>query len=108
MYVPPPVRREIARWDFTPHIFTRAEMRTLLACVDRLPATQRSPRRYLVMPELFRVLYGCGLRISEALKLVVTDVDLGQGVLLLREAKFRKDRLVPLSPALTERLRVRE
>ena len=105
VYVPPPVRMEIARLDFTPHIFTRAEICTLLACVDRLPATPRSPQRHLVMRELFRVLYGCGLRISEALKLVVTDVNLGQGVLLLREAKFRKDRLVPVSPGLTERLR---
>jgi len=105
VYIPPPARMEIARLDFTPHIFTRAEVRTLLACVDRLPAGPRSPRRHLVMPELFRVLYGCGLRISEAVKLTVTDVDLGQGVLLLREAKFRKDRLVPVSPGLTERLR---
>ncbi len=104
-YVPPPVRIEIARFDFTPHIFTREEIHALLACADRLPATPRSPRRHLVMPELLRVLYGCGLRISEALKLVVTDVDLGQGVLLLREAKFRKDRLVPVSAGLTERLR---
>ncbi len=104
-YVPPPVRMEIARFDFTPYIFTRAEIRALLAGVDRLPATPRSPQRHLVMPELFRVLYGCGLRISEAVKLAVTDVDLGQGVLLLREAKFHKDRLVPVSPGLTERLR---
>ncbi len=104
-YVPPPVRMEIARLDFTPHIFTREQIQALLACVDRLPASPRSPRRHLVMPELFRVLYGCGLRISEAVKLAVTDVDLGQGVLLLREAKFRKDRLVPVSPGLAERLR---
>jgi len=105
VYVPPAVRIEIARGDFTPYIFTRVEIHALLACVDRLPATPRSPRRHLVMPELFRILYGCGLRISEALKLTVTDVDLAQGVLLLREAKFRKDRLVPVSPGLSERLR---
>ena len=104
-YVPPPARMEISRVDFTPHIFTREEIHALLACVDRLPASLRSPRRHLVMPELFRVLYGCGLRISEALKLTVTDVDLDHGVLLLREAKFRKDRLVPVSARLTERLR---
>ena len=81
-YVPPPMRMEIARLEFTPYIFTRAEIRALLAAGDRLPATARSPRRHLVMRELFRVLYGCGLRISEALKLTVTDVDLDQGVLL--------------------------
>lgn len=104
-YVPPPVRMDITGLDFTPYIFTREQIQNLLASIDRQPASQRSPRRHLVMPELFRVLYGCGLRVSEALKLVVTDVDLGQGVLLLREAKFRKDRLVPVSPGLTKRLR---
>jgi integrase/recombinase XerD len=104
-YVPPALRTEIVRLDFTPYIFTRAEIHALLACTDRLPASRRAPRRHLVMPELFRVLYGCGLRLSEALKLTVTDVDLGQGVLLLREAKFRKDRLVPVAPGLSERLR---
>jgi len=104
-YVPPPVRLEIARLDFTPHIFTREQIQALLACVDRLPASPRSPRRHLVMPELFRVLYGCGLRISEAVKLAVTDVDRDQGVLLVREGKFGKDRLVPVSAGLAERLR---
>jgi len=104
-YVPARLRMGIARVDYTPHIFTREEIRALLDCADRLPATPRSPQRHLVMPELFRVLYACGLRISEALKLEVTDVDLGEGVLLLREAKFRKDRLVAVSPGLAERLR---
>jgi integrase/recombinase XerD len=104
-YVSPPVWREIARLDFMPRIFTRAEMRDLLTSVDQLPADPRSPRRHLVIPELFRVLYGCGLRISEALKLTVPDVDLDEGVLLVREGKFRKDRLVPLSPGIAGRLR---
>ncbi|MGH2668668.1 MAG: tyrosine-type recombinase/integrase [bacterium] len=104
-YGPPALRTESVRVDFTPHLFTRAALRALRACVDRLPATPRSPPRHLVMPEMCRVLYGGGLRISEALPLTVTDVDLDQGVLRLREATFRKDRLVPLSPGLTERLR---
>jgi integrase len=57
------------------------------------------------MPELFRVLYGCGCRLGEVLRLRVADVDLEQGVLTIRQGKFRKDRLVPLAPALTDRLR---
>jgi integrase len=52
------------------------------------------------MPALFRVLYGCGLRLGEALRLRVEDVDLTAGVLTIREAKFRKDRLVPLAASL--------
>jgi integrase len=103
-YVPPPARMEIARLSFTPRILTRAEIRTLLTTVDQLPVTSRSSRRHLVMPELFRVLYGCALRVSEALKLTVADVDLDQGVLLICKTKFRKDRLVPVSLGLAGRL----
>jgi integrase len=58
------------------------------------------------MPELFRVLFCCGLRIGEALKLRVQDVDLQRGIITVRQGKFRRDRLVPMAPALTQRLRV--
>jgi integrase len=93
------------RLDFTPYIFTREQVRRLFEQADRLPIKSRSSERHLIMPELFRVLYGCGLRIGEALRLRVKDVDLDRGVLTIREGKFGKDRLVPLAPALTERLR---
>jgi integrase len=49
------------------------------------------------MPLLFRLLYGCGLRISEALHLKLHDVDLQTGVLTILDGKFNKDRLVPMS-----------
>ena len=58
-----------------------------------------------MVPALFRLLYSCGLRVSEALHVQVADVDLAVGVLTIRQSKFRKDRLVPLPPALTQRLR---
>ncbi|WP_243239945.1 tyrosine-type recombinase/integrase, partial [Sulfobacillus harzensis] len=44
---------------------------------------------------LFRLLYGCGLRVYEACQLRVSDVDLGRGILLIREAKGGNDRMVP-------------
>jgi site-specific recombinase XerD len=47
------------------------------------------------------LLYAVGLRISEALSLQLTNVDLSAGVLTIRESKFYKTRLVPMSPALT-------
>jgi integrase len=104
-YVPDSKRMSVVRLDFTPYIFTREQVHRLLESVDHLPFDPRSPERHLVMPELFRVLYGCGLRAGEALRLRVEDVDLGQGVLRIRQAKFRKDRLVPMAASLTERLR---
>jgi integrase len=49
--------------------------------------------------------YGAGLRISEACRLQVSDVDSRQMVLHIREAKRGKDRLVPLSPRMLIALR---
>ena len=57
------------------------------------------------MPEVFRLLYGCGFRIGEVLNLRIDDVDLNCGVLTVREGKFGKDRLVPPALPLVERLR---
>jgi integrase/recombinase XerD len=58
-----------------------------------------------VMPELFRVLYGCGLRVGEAVRLTVADVDLMAGILRILQGKFRKDRLVPVAAKLQQRLK---
>ena len=50
------------------------------------------------------MLAASGLRISEALALTSDDVDLAAGVLCIREAKFHRQRLVPLHPSVTESL----
>ena len=45
------------------------------------------------------------MRISEALHLTLQDVDLAGGVLSVRQSKFRKSRLVPVSAGTLETLR---
>jgi integrase len=50
---------------------------------------------------LFSLLAATGLRLSEACRLDVGDVDLTGGVLTIRATKFRKSRLVPLHPTAT-------
>lgn len=90
---------------FSPRILTHAEIERLLDAVDQLrPDAKASPWRHLVMPEVFRLLYGCGLRVNEVLQLRVADVDLDHGVLTVRAAKFGKDRLVPPALPLVQRL----
>ena len=91
--------------SFAPHIFTQPEVRGLLQEVDRLEPSANSPLRHLVMPEIFRLLCGCGFRVGEVLKLRNDDVDLNTGVLTVREGKFDRDRLVPPALPLVERLR---
>ncbi|OFV88151.1 MAG: hypothetical protein A3J75_07145 [Acidobacteria bacterium RBG_16_68_9] len=86
-----PVRRK------PPHIYADAEIAELL----RVAATVRPreglrPQTYIA---LFSLLASTGLRISEARHLTHQDVDLGAGILVIRETKFRKSRLVPLHPS---------
>lgn len=65
-----------------------------------LRATDRERDRVL----LLTILY-CGLRVSEATKMEVTDVDFSRGTVLLRRAKGDKDRVVPIPKKLTGPLR---
>jgi len=90
--------------SFSPRVPTHPEVQQLLHAVDQLTPTARSPLRHLIMPEIFRLLYGCGFRLGEVLHLRVADVDLPQGILTVRKGKFGKDRLVPPALSLVQRL----
>jgi len=90
---------------FVPRMLTDEELRKFFNAVDTLEPTARSPLRHLIMPEVFRLLYGCGFRVREVLKLRVQDVDLNQGIITVEQGKFRKDRLVPPALSLVNRLR---
>jgi len=50
------------------------------------------------------LLYGAGLRISEAINLTWADVNLSEALLTIRETKFYKTRLVPLGTQLIQSL----
>lgn len=89
----------------TPYIFSTEELHHIFQRLDALAPTNASLNRHLTMPLLFRMLYGCGLRISEALSLLKGDVDLDNGVLHIRHGKNGCERLVPMSGTLTEECR---
>ncbi len=63
-----------------------------------------SPLRAATYQTLIGLLAASGLRIGEAIKLDRGDVDWAQGVLLIRESKFGKSRLVPLHPSCMQAL----
>ena len=90
---------------FVPRMLSDEELRKFFQAVDALQPTARSPLRHLIMPEVLRLLFGCGFRVREVLKLRVRDVDLQQGIITVRQGKFRKDRLVPPALPLVNRLR---
>lgn len=51
------------------------------------------------------LIYSCGLRRSELLNLKLTDIDSKRAVVIIRQAKGKKDRIVPLSKKIIEQLR---
>ncbi len=89
---------------YVPHIYTDRELAALFEQTDRCRYCSEVPFRHLVMPVLFRTIYACGLRCSEARLLRVADVDIDAGVLQIRDAKGGKDRQLPVSEPLRERL----
>jgi site-specific recombinase XerD len=54
---------------------------------------------------LLAILYGSGLRVSEAIELKVADIDAPRSVLWVRQGKGRRDRQTLLSPKLLHLLR---
>ena len=89
---------------YVPHIYTDSELATLFARTDCCHYDSQVPFRHLVMPVLFRTIYACGLRASEARLLRFGDIDVDAGVLTIRDGKGGKDRQVPVSAGLRERL----
>lgn len=87
---------------FTPCIFTYDEISRIIKASDNLKICNCSPNRHLIYPVLVRMLYGCGLRVSEALSLKVSDVNLGDSILTVTKSKFNKSRMVPMSASLTK------
>jgi integrase/recombinase XerD len=88
----------------TPYLFSRAEIRRLLDAIPLL----RHPCAMIEPPTLRAILlllYGAGLRRGEALRLSVPEVDLTHSLLTIRDSKFCKSRLIPISYHLTEVLR---
>src|SRR2546428_9909177 len=64
-----------------------------------------SPYLHKTVRTVLLLLYGAGLRISEALKLETADIDLQASVLWVRQSKFFKTRLVLIGPKLARVLR---
>jgi len=92
-----PVRRK------SPHIYTDREIAELLLVAGTLrPQGGLRSKTYIV---LFSLLASTGLRISECRHLTHQDVDLDAGLLIIRETKFRKTRLVPLHLSAVTALR---
>lgn len=76
-----------------PFIYSAADIGALL---EQARQSIVSPLRAATCHTLIGLLAASGMRIGEAIKLDRSDIDWPEGVLLIRESKFGKSRLVPL------------
>lgn len=97
------VKTKLPRCKFIPHIFTDDETCRMFTAIDNYPQARMSYRN-VVDPVLFRFLYGTGVRISEALNLVLNDINVDSGTATIKAAKNMKDRLIPMADSLTKRI----
>ncbi|MBW1838498.1 MAG: tyrosine-type recombinase/integrase [Deltaproteobacteria bacterium] len=104
-YVIPDKFAPLQSYAYIPYIFSDNELRAFLLSVDIFSQKTTSEHASLVFPLLFRILVGCGLRISEALSIKKQDVDLEKGTLLLLNTKNEKERIIPMADSLCEACR---
>ena len=93
----------VKKCSHIPYIFTEKEMRHIFTAVDAWEDSFYT-NRHLVDPALFRLLYATGMRVSEALNIMVKDFDRINGVLTVYHAKNYKDRLIPIASSLANRI----
>jgi site-specific recombinase XerD len=80
-----------------PHLFTEGQVLRLLDLIQALPTAPTSPLRRENLRLAVVILYTTGLRLGELVRLVLRDYDARERTLLIRDSKFHKSRLVPLS-----------
>jgi integrase/recombinase XerD len=97
VFVPDPTQFPAAAPRPWPHTFSEADIVRLLAAADSLPTHNASPLHREVARIAVVILYTTGLRRGELVRLTLRDYDSVARVLHVRETKFYKSRLVPLS-----------
>lgn len=102
--IPPRNFLKIPRRRYVQRILTREEGRRFLTACASFPRARCSPLRGVVHGTALTLLYVAGLRLGEALRLTIGDVDLSGGLLHVRGTKFGKSRLVPIGSDMVQRL----
>jgi site-specific recombinase XerD len=88
-----------------PYIFSSFQVQQILKEAERLPDNQMAPLRGRTYRMIFSLLYALGMRVGEVARLEFRDVDVDRELLVIRETKFAKTRLVPYGPRVSEALR---
>lgn len=85
--------------DYTPYIFSDIEIERIFAMADNIIIKNKKadPAIVIEFPVILRLLYNCGLRIGETVKIRLSDVDFENEILYMYNTKNKKHRIVPVS-----------
>lgn len=90
----------------TPYIYTKEQITSIFKATDecRLRGTCMNTVIF-PMPALLRLLYGTGMRISEALSIKNLDLHLDENYIHLKKTKNGRERMVPVDASLSDVLK---
>lgn len=98
--IPPPRLIPEPSHRIVPYIYSDDDIARLLAAAGRL----HTPHRADTYQTLVGLVAVTGMRAGEAVRLDRDDVDLGQGLLTIRNSKYGKSRQIPVHPSTVESL----
>ena len=87
-------------FSFVPYIFTKEEISRIFNSVDSQKRIGWSRCDKIFYQVIYRLLYATGMRVSEAIKLKVEDVDLQNDIITVHNGKDHVSRLIPFLPSL--------
>lgn len=100
----PKIRPKLTE-HFVPYIYSYHQIHQLL----KATSFYRKPHFHEVVEahtlySIILLVYGAGLRLSEAVNLNLADVNLVEAILTIRNTKFNKSRLVPIGTQLNQEM----
>lgn len=98
-----PVKQVAQGWR-RPHIYSPEDIERLLETAKTYPSP-RAPSRPINLYTMLVLAYCAGLRIGEIARLTLADIDMQVGTIKIRETKFFKSRILPLSDSAMRALR---
>lgn len=95
--------------NYRAYTFTDEEFAAIIEAADNFRASNYKFLKLestVSFPILLRILYGCGLRIGEAVVLKWEDINLDNGIITVKKSKYDKQRCAPMTSSLTEILQL--
>ena len=93
--------------SYRPYVFSPAELNRFFDYLHQQSTRFASPLavyRFRSLYTFYHLLYACGLRVSEAIRLTAADYSPAQFTLFIQPSKFHKDRLIPVGRKVCDNL----